>query len=871
MLTVGVLVATLGGVASAAPSPIRGPQPRGRARGGPGAQSYLDVARKDCFGTARNTTSKVWFTVADGVLSDVFSPTLENTNVNTLQYIVTDGRTFADLQQRNMTYTVSSPDSSGMVCDVTSVDRRHRFEITTEYITDPSRASVVMATELRPLGRLRPSLRNLRLYVRFDATIDNTGGGGAINQNPNNAVVEWPSTALVSSDSGHPRGAFAARVVAALVANRPFVAESSGFVGTASDGLRQLDRYHRLAHDYDTAFNGNVVQTAEIDAGVGTPFVLALGFGRTARGAVTVATRSASQSFTAMRRRYEHGWHAYDHGLVAPPARLSGYTRAENVRMRRSYWLSANVLKAAEDKTYPGAFVASPTDPWGQSVPATTVHPGWTYREVFARDSYETFTALLADGDRHSARQMVKFLFDHAQLPDGTFPRDSELNGLMAPDTYKLEELDENAYPLLMAYQAGFAGDRSLYVNHIRPDADFLLDHGPAYGVDRWEQQGGFSPSTIAAEVAGLVAASQLASAAGDSSRSQLYLATADSFQRRVKNWTVTTNGPYVPHRYFIRLSVNGNPDSAATYDLGNGSFTDVDQRRVLDPGFLELTRLGELPATDPDVQSSLTLVDYLLENPTPTGSGWHRYGSGAGGSTDGYGDCYGPGPTDCRVTGAPWFPKSIGTGHLWPILSGERAEEDLQLGESDAAAALALSMRRGSWGLGYIPQQVWEDPTFPPSRYGSNPKAASIGFIQGKAAGSAAPLIWAQAQYLRLLRDIATGSLLDQPSITAQRYLASGPPTTMPLRVDSLQPGTTGSAGTTTISGTTAPGARVALSASQTGSASNTTTVTATTADSQGNFTATVPTPKGRILFTITAVVGSHASAWLQGAVQRS
>src|ERR1700727_3807347 len=141
-LTTGVLWVT-----ESAASP-----PSATAPGGPGAQSYLDLARKDCFATARNTTSKVWFTVADGVLSDTFSPTIENSNVNTLQYIVTDGRSFTDLQQRDMTYAVSSPDRSGMVCQVTSTDAAHGFRLITDYLTDPARASVVVHTTLQPLG-----------------------------------------------------------------------------------------------------------------------------------------------------------------------------------------------------------------------------------------------------------------------------------------------------------------------------------------------------------------------------------------------------------------------------------------------------------------------------------------------------------------------------------------------------------------------------------------------------------------------------------------------------------------------------------------------------------------------------------------------
>ena len=255
----------------------------GSAPGGPGTTAYMDVARKDCFGTARNTTSKVWFTVADGVLSDVFSPTIENSNVNTVQYVVTDGKSFADLQQRDMTYSVSSPDRSGMVCRVVSTDASHRFQLVSDYITDPARDSVVVRTTLEPLRGADASIKKLKVYVRYDATIDNTGGGGATNGGPNDATVDPATTALISSDTNAPSGPFAAQVVGALVADHPFLSESSGFVGTPSDGLEQLDTYHRLVDSYQSADDGNVVQTALVNQAAGRPFTLALGFAPGAR------------------------------------------------------------------------------------------------------------------------------------------------------------------------------------------------------------------------------------------------------------------------------------------------------------------------------------------------------------------------------------------------------------------------------------------------------------------------------------------------------------------------------------------------------------------------------------------------------------
>ena len=295
----------------------------GEAPGGPGATSYLDMARKDCFGTARNTRSKVWFTVADGVLSDVFSPTIENTNVSTVQYIVTDGRTFTALQQRDMTYSVSSPDPSGMVCRVTSTDRAHRFRLISDYITDPARDSVVIHTTLVPIGDAR-SVRNLKVYVRYDATIDNTGGGGKANGGPNNATIDPATTALVSSDTTAPKGPFSAPVVGALLANRPFLAESSGFVGSSSDGLRQLDAHHRLVKDYRSATRRErrADRPGRHDAG---PAVHA-GAGlraRRRRGDRRGAELAPPRRLGRHSRRYIAGWRSYD-ALAAPPTAASG-------------------------------------------------------------------------------------------------------------------------------------------------------------------------------------------------------------------------------------------------------------------------------------------------------------------------------------------------------------------------------------------------------------------------------------------------------------------------------------------------------------------------------------------------------------------
>jgi len=561
----------------------------------------------------------------------------------------------------------------------------------------------------------------------------------------------------------------------------------------------------------------------------------------------------------------------YDNGLRPPAASFPGLTASQAATLDSHYYLSANVLKASEDKTFPGAIVASLASPWGQSVLAGVFASGepsyfGSYREVFARDLYEAFTGLLADGDIQTAQAATLFLFDRQQLANGSMPRNSLLNGLAAPDTGGTQ-LDEAAYPILMALEAGLQNDTALYENHIRPAADFLVANGPSSGVERWEEQNGYSPSTIAAEIAGLTAASVIATTHGDTARAQLYQATADDFQRMIKTWTVTTTGPDGAG-YFIRLSKTGDPNAAISYNLGNGGPT-VDQRSVIDGGFQELVRLGELPISDPDVQESLTVLDKQISVATPSGTGYYRYGTAAAqGSADGYGDCYQPSQTKCGTVGAPWAPTGTGTGHLWPNLSGERAESDLAEGHTASATSLLQGMINFSSGVGLVPEQAWENPDLAASPFGSDPATASIGFTDGKAAGSASPLTWAQAQEVRLIVSLGTGRNVDTPTVTTARYVTNGPPA--PLKVTIAEPasGSTLAASSTTVTGTTAPGAQVTVAADDatTGAPAS---VTSTTAAADGSFEATVPISFGSNVITVSATAaGGHSTGYAQVAV---
>ncbi|MFZ5851509.1 MAG: glucodextranase DOMON-like domain-containing protein [Actinomycetota bacterium] len=861
---------TLTGTAAAAPP---GPAP-----GAPGVLSRFDLARKDCVGTAYGTgSSKVWYTVAGGVLSDVYNPTIDTTNVQTMQLVVTDGRTFTDLQSRDLTYTVSA-DRTGMTCTVTATSQAHGYRLLTTYVTDPVRQAVLVRARLAGLGEQQRGdrtgdtgpPRGLSLYVRLDPTVGGNGGGGPVNGGADNAVVvDGPGGPVpVAYDTNTVTNAvnrdYAVPTYLALRADRPFGTVSVGYAGTASDGLSMLDGARRLTA-YSSALAGNVVTTAELRPRDGE-VTLALGFGRSQQEALGTADAAVTQEFDRVRQAYERGWRAYDRTLNPPPARLPGQPERTARDLAGLYYRSANVLKASEDKTFPGAVVASLASPWGQAVSAGDAPGGrpvffGSYREVFARDLYETFTGLLAAGDTATAQATVRFLFERQQLPDGRFPRNSLVNGKPAPDTGG-DQLDETAYPILMAAQAGLGGDGALYRDHVRPAADFLVAHGPAYGVERWEEQGGYSPSTIAAEIAGLVSAGDIADAQGDAARARTYRATADHFARQVKAWTVTTTGPYGP-RYFLRLSKTGDPNAPTSYNLGNGGPT-ADQRAVVDAGFLELTRLGILPAGDPDVTASLPVVDAVISRDTPSGRGFYRYGTASAGTEDGYGDCYEPDPTACAPSGRPWPTGNTGSGHLWPVLSGERAEQALQAGDAAAAARLLADMARFSAGVGLVPEQAWENPELPASPYGTDPTVASIGFRPGQPAGSAAPLTWAQAQLVRLAAGLRAGRLVEQPASTRARYVDHRPPAAAPLRVDAPADRSTVTGSTVVVQGVTAPGARVEVLAANTDSGAPA-TVVSTVADTAGGYRLTVPVGFGTVVLTVAVTAPDGATGYAQ------
>ena len=686
--------------------------------------------------------------------------------------------------------------------------------------------------------------------MRYDPSINGNGGGGSGNGGGDSGTVDTstghnvPVAFDTLTKSNAVNRTYAVPVYSALDASTPFTRVSNGFVGQPSDGLVQLDTSHNLTAIYTQANDGNLVQTAQADISKGD-FTLALGFGTTQTAAVSAAEASLTTKFKQLLKSYESGWDDYDNGLNTPPPNFKGATGKQWHQLVSEYYLSANVVKASEDKTFPGAIVASLASPWGQAISAGDPNNLFfgSYREVFARDLYEAWTGLLLDGDLATARDAVNFLFDNQQQADGSMPRNSLLNGKVAPDSFNTQ-LDEASYPVIMAYQLRMT-DADLYQNHIKKAANFVISHGPSSGPERWEEQGGYSPSTISAEIAGLVAAADIAKVNGDTQSAQVWLGVADDWQRSIEGWTVTTNGPLSKTPYFIRLSKTGDPNAAISYNVGNGGPT-LDQRSVIDAGFLELVRLGLKPFNDTAVTESLPVVDATIKTDTASGTGWHRYN----------GDGYGDGASD----GHPWAPTGKGTGHLWPVLTEERGEYDVSNGQTSTALSLLTTMQNFASGVGLIPEQDWELPNLAPSPYGTDPTVASIGFQNGHPAGSAAPLTWSAGVYVRLLVDLTKNSVLERPADTYNRYVAHQQgQTSLTVTAPANQSAVNGSP--VTVTGTSVPGNTIYVAATNTDNNSQT-TVVSTPTKPDGSFSVTVPITGGTTVLNTVAVSQSGSTA---------
>jgi glucoamylase len=351
---------------------------------------------------------------------------------------------------------------------------------------------------------------------------------------------------------------------------------------------------------------------------------------------------------------------------------------------------------------------------------------------------------LLAAVDSTDALAALNYIFQYEVESSGAVKQNTWLNGTTV---FGSLQMDEVADPIILAWQLGATGSADwTYVEEL---ANYLVANGPYTPEERWEENSGYSPATMAAEIAGLICAAVIAKDNGDTSLAATYQSTAQSWASEADELTYTTTGPYGNGDYFLRITPDGQPNAGTDISIANGGGSH-DDRTVVDPSFLELVRLGVKSPTATDITNTLSAVDDELKVSTPEGPIWHRY------SFDGYGETSSGGD----YTGS-------GVGNPWPVLTGERGEYDVADGNPTGAQSLLATMA-GAGGSGYqISEQVWGGST------------GTGGFTFGQPDNSSTPLMWAMAQYVRLAIDISAGKDVDTPSVVSSCLLESSCPVT--------------------------------------------------------------------------------------------
>ncbi len=696
------------------------------AFGAPGIEPKWTQGNKEGVGTSPFADSKVWFTLWRGVLTEVYYPLVDRPQIRDLQYLVSDGRTFFHEEKRHLVSRTERASDHALAYRITSTDPAGLYRLEKQVITDPHLPVVLERTHL---VRGPSPAHELSLFALLAPHLDGAGWG-------NNAyVVETGGRELLVAERNH--------TWVALGATRPFRRLSCGYVGQ-SDGWTDLSGNYLMDYEFDRATDGNVALTGEIDLDPSDEFTLGLAFGHGLSDAVTALLQALSVPFQVQRERYLEGWDRLCEHL---PPLGKGSGDGGNL-----FHASHSLLIAHEDKTFRGARVASLSIPWGQ---ARSDDDRGGYHLVWTRDLVQSAIGLLASGDPERALRSLIYLAA-TQGPDGNFPQNYWLSG----EAYWAGvQLDEVAFPILLA--GLLRRERALQEFDpwpmVRAAARFLISYGPATQQERWEELSGYSPSTLASNVAALVVAAIFAREAREPETAQFIEEYGDYLNEHIEGWTVTTEGTLHPRirRHYVRIrpanpsdSYVEGPANKGTVQLANhpeGDPATYPAKEIVDAGFFELVRYGLRRADDRIVVDSAEVVDHVLRVATPYGPCWRRY------NHDGYGQ---------RDDGGAFI--SWGTGRAWPLLVAERAHYELARGSDISSLVKAVEGFASPTGL--LPEQVWDSLDRP-----------DLHLALGRATTSAMPLVWAHAEYLKLLTSLEKGRVFDRIEEVEARYLRGG------------------------------------------------------------------------------------------------
>lgn len=686
------------------------------APGAPGIAPTWCSSAKEMVGCSLGP-SRLWFTIGGGIVNEVYYPRIDIPQIRDLGFIVADDKGFWAEAKRLGNHDLQLP-SPGIPA-VSIVHRHDRFELTLRIVPDALRDVLLLEVRLDGDSGLRP-------YVLLAPHLGGTG------RNNFAEVAEYRHHRVLWAE----QGPFGLALAVADECQRDALARASaGYVGM-SDGWQDFFRNGAMRWEHRRAGPGNAALLGELPRQA----TLALGIGSSKEAAATLAISALAQPFEVPWQRQIRDWerwHASCGQGCETPVDVSA-------AIHRQFLISAMVLRAHQDKTFPGAMVASLSVPWGN-----TGDERGGYHLVWPRDLVECASALLVLGGEAEAREVLQYLIA-SQHADGHWYQNQWLGG---KPYWQGVQLDEVAFPVLLALRlaAGGALAGIEITDMVRRALGFIARNGPASDQDRWEEDTGINTFTLSVCIAALVSGAPLLKPAAR----DFVLGLADYWNARIEDWTAVM-GTDLAHRlgvrgYYVREapSQTVSDDHALSRVLpiknrnGDG---DVPADEQVGVDFLQLVRFGLRRADDPLIVDSLKVIDALLKVDTPSGPCWHRYNG------DGYGE---------HEDGSAF--DGSGKGRAWPLLTGERGHYELTAGRDVMPYLEAMARMSGSGGM--LPEQVWDTASL-----------ASHELHPGRPSGSAMPLAWAHAEFIKLYVSRQRGRPVDLPAAVWQRYRGRRP-----------------------------------------------------------------------------------------------
>ena len=692
------------------------------APGAPGIEPRWTSSAKEGVGTAYAKDANVWFTLSHGIVNEIYFPSVDTPNTRDLQFLITDGETFCHEEKRDLLHEIEYPEKHTLLYRLINSDPDGRYRLVKEIIVEPHSSVLLMRVRLEITDKKLTG--KLRLYALLAPHLKGTG-------NHNSAwLCETGNCKLFGSQREEMEMAFGCQP--------DFLRRSVGYAGT-SDGWQDVMRHQEMKWEYTDAMDGNVAMTGEIDLSKGMEFTLGVSFGETPHSAATHLLQALATPFSTQREKYIKQWQR-----TLPKLDLSAHTGDGGSMFR----LSQCILLAHEDKIFQGAFVASLSIPWGETKDDSDMGG---YHLVWSRDMVQTATALLACGQTESPLRALIWLAC-VQDDDGSLPQNSYINGR---PYWTGIQLDEIATPVLLAWrlrEAKALRDFDPWTL-VSLASRYLILHGPVTAQERWEENSGYSPSTLATVIAALVCTADFARNRKDNDTAAFLLDYADWLSSHLEDWMVTTRSELVEGkpRHYLRITPAdpGNPSATADPDhaeiqIANGGGSHP-ARNIIGGDFLHLVRLGVRPADDPAILDSIAVMDAVIKRDLPQGSGWRRY------NFDGYGQK----ADGCAFDGT-------GEGRCWPILTGERAHYELAAGHDVMPFIQTLENFANEGGM--LPEQIWDTNDLPDGT-----------MKLGEPTGAAMPLCWSHAEYISLVRCRHDGTCFDRIEPVHQRYAKGG------------------------------------------------------------------------------------------------